>query len=493
MSQLRRAFQGFQQQYPGANVSDFYGGLVINSIQGNLNNLGNNVNNINTTLENEENDITAIQSALSTLQTNVNSFELSKIVGIKNVYTKNLLLNELKTYKNIKITPILQGLNINFGQRQPNTSYQCRIDIVINADDDFVVNNNTLYRMWYPFLQKEYKLSSPTTPNWSQAKIDNVITLNNQRLLYFGDLKGQWTTNTNYKVGDLVYVQSGYPSFMSMPQDQMQTFVFICTQEHNSSTFLPAYSYQEFFRTDDDYTDSDGNHVFPKVDGIADFPWEILRLNNGSCRQWWFWNSVNNSVTATLYTTDMLELYYPTHDNSSDVSFLFQGTQIDTTGNSSYANSAHTLRQNNGIIVSIEGVLTLWTSNWWKTQTFTSSNSQIIFPTNNNVVEDGTDQTGKFLWVKFQDVALSYTDDQNYLSYPVITFPINIDIQPHATINVSKYSNVLSNKQLKPINFGADIINTSNSLGEGEESPTSLEQMSYIFDHNQGCWWNENT
>ena len=168
MSQLSRQFQGFKLQYPYANVSDFYGGLVIKDIQQQLNNLGIDVNGLNTTL--------------TTLETIVNSLELSKVVGIKNIYTKNLLLNELKTYKNIKITPVLQGLNVNFGQRQTNTSYQSRMDIVINQQDNFSVNNNgvtnNLYRMWYPFLQKEYKLSSPTAPNWIQAQQnDNVIRL----------------------------------------------------------------------------------------------------------------------------------------------------------------------------------------------------------------------------------------------------------------------------------------------------------------------------
>ena len=86
MSQLSRQFQGFKLQYPNATVSDFYGGLVIKDIQQQLNNLG-----------------IGFNTALTTLETIVNSLELSKVVGIKNIYTKNLLLNELKTYKNIKI------------------------------------------------------------------------------------------------------------------------------------------------------------------------------------------------------------------------------------------------------------------------------------------------------------------------------------------------------------------------------------------------------
>ena len=65
--------------------------------------------------------------------------------------------------------------------------------------------------------------------------------------LFKSKYKQRKEIGTEYFVGDLVYVQSSYPSFMGMPQGQTQTFVFICTQEHNSSTFLPAYSYQEFF------------------------------------------------------------------------------------------------------------------------------------------------------------------------------------------------------------------------------------------------------
>ena len=70
MSQLSRQFQGFKLQYPYANVSDFYGGLVIKDIQQQLNNLG-----------------IGFNTALTTLETIVNSLELSKVVGIKNIYT----------------------------------------------------------------------------------------------------------------------------------------------------------------------------------------------------------------------------------------------------------------------------------------------------------------------------------------------------------------------------------------------------------------------
>ena len=487
MSQLSRQFQGFKLQYPYANVSDFYGGLVIKDIQQQLNNLGIDVNGLNTTL--------------TTLETIVNSLELSKVVGIKNIYTKNLLLNELKTYKNIKITPVLQGLNVNFGQRQTNTSYQSRMDIVINQQDNFSVNNNgvtnNLYRMWYPFLQKEYKLSSPTAPNWIQAQQnDNVIRLNNQRLLYFGDLTGEWTVNTEYFVGDLVYVQSSYPSFMGMPQGQTQTFVFICLQDHTSDS--DTNYYQNFFRTDDDYIDNNGNHVFPIIDTTGDNNWQILRLDNGSCRQWWFWNNNTNSVTATLYTSEMFNLHYPISGVSNDTYFLFQGTQDDpNNGNSSYNNSAHTLRQNNGIIVSIDGVLTLWASNWWKSQTVTSNSAQTedFFPVDPNdglgVVEDGNEETGKFLWVKFSSVAMSYDSDQNYIQYPIITLPVNIDIQPHANLFVSRFSNVV-NKTLKVINLVSDIID-ADTFGNGSESTTGKETLTFIFDHNQGHWYNENT
>ena len=487
MSQLSRQFQGFKLQYPNANVSDFYGGLVIKDIQQQLNNLG-----------------IGFNTALTTLETIVNSLELSKVVGIKNIYTKNLLLNELKTYKNIKITPVLQGLNLNFKQREPNTSYQSRMDIVINQQDYFQdtdINTNVtynLYRMWYPFLQKEYKLSSPTPPNWIQAKNDNVIRLNNQRLLYFGDLKGEWTVNTEYFVGDLVYVQSGYPSFMEMPQGQTQTFVFICLQEHTSSSETDYY--QNFFRTDDDddYIDNNGNHVFPILNRtVDDNYWEILRLNNGSCRQWWFWNNNTYSVTATLYTSEMLDKHYPTSTNTNDPYFLFQGTQM-LSNNSSYSNSPHTLRQNNGIIVSIGGVLTLWASNWWKSQTVvTSSDSTLIFPVNPDdglgFVEDGNEDTGKFLWVKFSSVAMNYDETQNYIKYPIITLPVNIDIQPHAKLFVSRYSNAV-NKTLKVINLVSDIIiGQTFSEGDGIEDTTSKDTRTFTFDHNQGNWYNEDT
>jgi hypothetical protein len=92
---------------------------------------------------------------------------------------------------------------MNLEERKPNTSYQCRTDFVIDTNDPYVPPSPTItdsvYRTWIPILKKEYKLSSNTYPDWTRAKIDNTIRLNNQNLLYLGDLKGEWMPDTEYK------------------------------------------------------------------------------------------------------------------------------------------------------------------------------------------------------------------------------------------------------------------------------------------------------
>jgi hypothetical protein len=81
--------------------------------------------------------------------------------------------------------------------------------------------------------------------------------------------------------------------------------------------------------------------------------------------------------------------------------------------------------------------------------------------------------------------------DENYLKDLYITLPINIDIQPQANIYVSRYSNALS-KQLRVLNVSSDII-YGTRFGDGSEGTTSDQTLNFIFDHNQGNWYNENT
>ena len=416
---------------------------------------------------------------------------ITKVVGITNVYNNNLLLEELKQNNFLNVTCVIRGYNDNFQSRTPNTDYQCRMSVVGNTLDLDDYGNK---RLWYPFLPKEYKLSSVNTPNWNKALQDGYIRLNDQNLMYFGDLKGQWQPNTEYKKGDLVYIQSNYPTFMGFPEGQIQTFVYVCMDTHTSD----SYAYSDFFDTNNDYIDTEGKHVFPiyEVNISGELYWNLLKLYNSSLRQWWFWNNNTNSVKATLYTEEMFDLYYPyRNERIEDVYSINYLLQIGY--DSSSYNPPHTLYQQNGMIVDINGTLTLWTSNWWKTS-YVKSNSDtgFEFPLYNSklkFIEDG-DENGKFLWGNANDN--NYILENRYYDYKYfIVLPIDINIKDNSKILFYNFSANFSDGSLNNIfitNISADY-SSPFQIGQVERDNEDIQTITTRYNQIQGIWYLENT
>jgi hypothetical protein len=276
---------------------------------------------------------------------------------------------------------------------------------------------------------------------------------------------------------------------MGFPEGQIQTFVYVCMDTHTSD----SYAYSEFFDTDNDYIDTEGNHVFPKEDirlpdsNYDNLYWKISKLSNSSLRQWWFWNNNTNSVKATLYTEEMFDLYYPNYneriEDDYSINYLLQYNY------GLYNNPPHTLNQQNGMIVDINGTLTLWTSNWWKTS-YVKSNSDtgFKFPLYNSklkFIEDG-DENEEFLWVNANDINFGFYE-KDYS----IMLPIHIDIKPMTKILFLNHSYNNTYNEIIIKNLAADIISTS--VLDYKESRNDLQTELFIFNNFQGLWCSENT
>jgi len=291
------------------------------------------------------------------------------------------------------------------------------------------------------------------------------VKVGNQYLSYLGTLKGGWTQNTQYNVGDHIYIQSNYPSFMGMPSGQVQTFVFTCLLNHTSGNDSSI-----FFDTSNDYFDNNENHVFPvrnvEIEGIS--VWRLSEMNY--VRQFSFWNKTTHSVSATLFTDAMENLHFPTHDNTNDPYLLVNYN----------SNIPYNLNQQQGVIVEINGQLTMWHSNWWKVQMVQSGSGSVSFPNQDQLNNKPFAIDNNFLWKYYND---NYDDNVN------ISLPANINIKPFAKVTFLASSNMYDSiGDLNITNMGADQNEISLSL---DVEPYE-EMLVLIFDHIRCEWLEEN-
>lgn len=287
-----------------------------------------------------------------------------------------------------------------------------------------------------------------------------------------GILKGQWQSGTDYKFGDLVYVQCGYPAFMGMPTGQLQTFVFRCSRPHTSS----GTKIQFFTPTNEhDYLEPGGESTIPRGQ-VNDDDGEIWQLSRyGYVRQHWFWDHDTNSVTATLFTDAMDELRYPFHDNT-DQNFLL--SRINS-------NVPHTLAQEQAIIVSIGSELTIWHSNWWKARRVRSgAASEISFPIESSQKRHVID--GELLWSRNEWD--STIEGSNRAS---ILLPIDTRIVPFSTVQFFPYTTMDDNMSLRIVNITASQLNATSNLSR--DSPGGTESLACVFDPIRCVWFLENT
>ena len=429
----RRAYGGFRLNYPWANVGMYEGGLTIVKLN---------------------NRINALQNEINQLQNTAGGNTLVKAINLSNTFEPNILSSELTQYNNITVIPTLTSTKFNYPSRAPNTVYQLRRSMIVDQYN----------QKWTPYLPRVFSITASSEPDWQDGLDKKYVKVGNQYLSYLATLKGAWTPNTVYNVGDHVYIQSGYPDFMGMPAGQVQTFVFTCVQNHTSDTDRSI-----FFVSSDDYV-KDNEHVFPVREvNLEGTVWRLCELNY--VRQFSFWNSNTHSVSATLFTDAMQELRYPTHDNTGD-SYLMSTNNND--------NIPYSLNQQQGVIVEINGQLTLWQSNWWKVQNVQSGSGSITFPEFINDKQFVIDNN--FLW--------RYDDNGGYEDYVNASLPANMDIKPFA--KVTFLCPTLMNESIDDLRF----IN----LGAGQdESTTNLddepneESMMLIFDHIRCEWLAENT
>jgi hypothetical protein len=435
----RRSYRGFKMNYPWANVGMYEGGMVI----ANLNNR-----------------INALQKEINQLENTTGGNTLVKAINLTNTFEPNILSSELTQYNNITVIPTLSSTKFNYPSRAPNTVYQLRRSMVVDEYN----------HRWSPFLPRVFSINASSEPEWQDGLDKKYVKVGNQYLSYLATLKGPWTPNTEYNVGDHVYIQSGYPDFMGMPAGQMQTFVFTCVQNHTSDTDRSI-----FFDTNNDYFYYDNNenqiYVFPVREvNLEGTVWRLCEMNY--VRQFSFWNKNTHSVSATLFTDAMQELHYPTHDNTSD-NYLMSTNNND--------NIPYSLNQQQGVIVEINGQLTLWQSNWWKVQNVQSGSGSITFPESINYNDKHFVIDNNFLW--------RYDDNGGYEDYVNASLPANMDIKPSAKVTFLATTNMHNNiNGLRFVNMGANQDDTSSSL---DDEPNE-EALILVFDHIRCEWLEEN-
>lgn len=433
---LRRSYRGFKMNFPWANVAMYEGGITI----ANLNNR-----------------INALQREVDQLENTSGCSTLIKAINLTNTFEPNILSSELTQYNNITVIPTCSSTNFNYASRAPNTVYQLRRSMVVDEYN----------HKWSPFLPRVFSITASSEPDWQDGLDKKYVKVGNQYLSYLATLKGAWTPNTVYNAGDHVYIQSGYPSFMGMPAGQVQTFVFSCVKNHTSGTERSI-----FFDTGNDYVDGSGNYVFPVRDVNFDegTVWRLCEMNY--VRQFSFWNSNTHSVSATLFTDAMQDLHYPIHDNTSNNYLL----SINNNANIPYG-----LDQQQGVIVQINGQLTLWQSNWWKVQNVQSGSGSITFPESVNYQDKRFVIDNNFLW--------RYDDNSGYENYVNASLPANMDVKPFAKVTflcTTRMNNEIYG--LRFTNLGANQDREANDL---DEEPAD-ELLTLTFDHVRCQWLIEN-
>jgi len=409
----------------------------------------------------------ALEESTRDLVSRPSSFVVAKT--ITGQYNPEFCLEELRQHDDVTVVPLIASIVENYPTRQPNTTYQLRHSTVANYEDEDFSSSSALHPRFTPTIPRVFSLKADGPVDWSQGLKDGFVTVGNQSLAFLGFIKGPWQPGTEYKFGDNVIVQANYPTFMGMPAGQTLLFVFNCVRDHTSGDPM---SYLNFWNLDNTYFDASMNPTIPQSSVSIDdsTTWRLARYQY--VRQFWPWNPATNSVQAVLFTDAMEDLRFPVHNNLDSSTYL-----LANHGNNSVY---HSQRQEQGVIVLVDGKLTMWQSNWWKAQQVKSGPAATItFPTggsNKNFVIDG-----EFLWAR----ASQHDRQANIL------LPIDRSIKPFCRIMFLTYSRINENDNLEIVNTTGSHLNDNSNLRQ--DRPGDHEGLELIFDYARGMWITENT
>jgi len=414
---------------------------------------------------------TAIEGNLTALAVRPTTRAIPKTLTSQ--FQPNFMFQELRESDDVTVIASVASLLENYPARAPSTSYKLRASTVADYDAELVEGISAYHPRFTAMLPRKFSIKSSGPVDWSKGLVDGFVQIGKQSLVYQGDIRGPWAPATEYKLGDNVVVQAKYPAFMGMPAGQTMLFVFSCVRDHTSgdaSSYLGFWELMSGETPLNSYLDPDNFPTIPRQSVVISGA-TTWRLNMYSrVRQFWPWNPATNSVEATLFTDAMDNLRYPFHADASN-NFLLSSSPS--------SNAYHSARQEQGVIVFVDGKLTMWASNWWKTQSVKSSAAATVtFPLNNANKQHLID--GDLLWER------NYTHTQAVN----IVLPIDSRIRPYCRLTILPYSTIHNNIQLRVTNIAGTHL---QSFSPNQDDATSYESMTYIFDKIRGQWVGENT
>ena len=379
--------------------------------------------------------------------------------------------DELREHSDVTVVPMIHSTVENYPARAPNTLYKLRHSAIADYTQPVIDGLSANHPKFLPMLPRVFSVKASGPVNWSQGLKDGYVTIGTQSFAYMGDVKGPWQPATEYKFGDKVVVQARYPTFMNMPATQTMLFVFNCMRDHTSGDLS---SYANFWCTnpaETTYFDASNNPTVPMTDVNFDDQ-ETWRLNTYEyVRQFWPWNPATNSVEAVLFTEAMTDLYYPIHNNSAGSLLL------DDHGNT---NMYHSRLQEQGILVLVDGKLTMWHSNWWKTQSVRSGAGSLTLPLTDAPKQFVID--GDILWTGTTDFN---RNDAN------VFLPIDSRVKPFARLTLLVHTYTQSYQDVEVQNVtGSHLYDATDA---DADEPGGNESISYVFDSIRGMWLTENT